>query len=47
MILAIRDHSEDLSVDGGIILKWIIGEYGWRVWTGIIWLGIGADSGLL
>jgi hypothetical protein len=31
-----RDHSEDLGVDGRIILEWILGKYGGKVWTGFI-----------
>jgi hypothetical protein len=27
-----RDYSEDLDVDGRIILEWILGEYGGKVW---------------
>jgi hypothetical protein len=30
------DHSEDLDVDGKIILKWILGKG--KVWTEFIWL---------
>jgi hypothetical protein len=33
-----RDHLEDLGIDERIILKWTIG---------LIWLRIGAGSGLL
>jgi len=25
-----REHSEDLGVDGKIILEWILGEMGWE-----------------
>jgi hypothetical protein len=35
------DHSEDLEVDGRIILEWILGNYGGKVWTGGIWLRTG------
>jgi hypothetical protein len=35
-----RDQAEDLPVDGKIILEWILGKYGRKVWTGCIWLGI-------
>jgi hypothetical protein len=28
-----RDRSEDLGVDGRIILEWILGKYGGKVWT--------------
>jgi hypothetical protein len=34
-ILKGRDHSEDLSVDGRIILKWILGEIGME---GVDWI---------
>jgi hypothetical protein len=42
-----RDHSGDLEVDRKIILKWIFGKYGWKVWSGLIWLRIGTNGGLL
>lgn len=29
-----RDHPEYLLVNGMIILKFILGKYGWKVWTG-------------
>jgi hypothetical protein len=31
-----RDRSEDLRIDGKIILKWTMGKYGRKVWTGCI-----------
>jgi hypothetical protein len=37
----------DLGVDEKIILKWILKKYGWGIWTGFIWLGIGFIGGLL
>jgi len=33
-----RDHLEDLSVDKRLILDWILGKQGGKVWTGCIWL---------
>jgi len=42
-----RDHSENLDVDGKIILEWIIGKYGGKVWTGFIWLSMWTSGGLL
>jgi hypothetical protein len=42
-----RALGEDLDLDGSIILKWILGKYGWRVWTGFIWLRIGTGGRLL
>jgi hypothetical protein len=35
-----RDHSEDLDIDGKIILEWILGKLGGKLWTGCIWLRI-------
>jgi len=45
--LKVRDHSEDLSIDGNIMLECILGKQGGKVWTGSIWLKIGASGGLL
>jgi len=35
-----RDHSEELGVDGRIILGWILSKWGGNVCTGCIWLRI-------
>jgi hypothetical protein len=40
------DHSEDLGVDGKIILEWILGKLGGKMWTGCIWLRIGTSGGM-
>jgi hypothetical protein len=40
-----REHSEDLGVDGMILLEWILGKYDGRVWTGCIWLRMGTSGG--
>jgi hypothetical protein len=42
-----RHRSEELGVDGRIILKWILGKYGGKVCTGCTWLRIGTSGGLL
>jgi hypothetical protein len=42
-----RDHSEELRINGRIILEWILGKLGGKVWTEFIWLRIGTRSGLL
>jgi hypothetical protein len=42
-----RDYSEDRGVNVRIILKWILGKYGVRMWTELIWLRIKTDGGLL
>jgi hypothetical protein len=42
-----RDHLEDLSIDGRIILERILGKYDGNIWTGFIWLRIGTSGGLL
>jgi hypothetical protein len=39
-----RKHSDNLGVDGKIILKLILGYW---VWTGFIWLRKGTAGGLL
>jgi len=38
---------EDVGVDGKIILEWILGKQGGKVWTGFIWLRIGSIGGSL
>jgi hypothetical protein len=40
-------HSEDLGVDGNIILEWILGKQGGKLWTGFIWLRMGISGELL
>jgi hypothetical protein len=42
-----RDNSEDVGVDGRIILKWALRTYVGMVWSGFIWLRIGNDGELL
>jgi hypothetical protein len=34
------DHSDDLGIDGKIILEWILQKYDETVWSGCIWLRI-------
>jgi len=38
---------EDLGTNGKIILEWILGKQGGKVWTGCTWLRIGTSGGLL
>jgi hypothetical protein len=42
-----RDYLEDLGVDGVIVLDCILGKQGGKVWTGFIWLRIGAGGRFL
>jgi hypothetical protein len=42
-----RDHAEYLGLDWRILLEWILGKCGGKVWTGFIWLRIGTSGGLL
>jgi hypothetical protein len=42
-----KDHLEDPSVDGRIILRWIFRKWNVKAWTGLIWLRIGTDGGHL
>jgi hypothetical protein len=42
-----RDQSEYQGVDERIILEWILKKLVGRLWTGCIWLRIGANVGLL
>jgi hypothetical protein len=40
-----REHMEDLGVNRKIILQWILGEKGGKMWTGFIWLQTGTNGG--
>jgi hypothetical protein len=31
-----RDHSDDVDVDWKIILKWVVGKQGGKVWPGYV-----------
>jgi len=42
-----RDHSEDFCMDGRIIIKWMLKNYGSRAGRGFIRLRIGAKGRLL
>ena len=40
-----RDHLEDLSIDGRIILKLIFNKWVGAAWNGLLYLRIGPDGG--
>jgi hypothetical protein len=42
-----RDLSEDRSVDGRMRLERILGRLAGGMWSGLIWLRVGTDDGLL
>jgi hypothetical protein len=42
-----RDKSEDLGVEGTVILKWILGKLCGKLRTRFIWLRIRTSGGLL
>ena len=42
-----RDNLKDLSVDGKIILEWILNKLVGKAWAGFIWLRIRTSDGLL
>jgi hypothetical protein len=46
-LLTMGTTSEDIGVDGRIILKCMSGKLDWRVWIVFIWLRIGTGGGLL
>jgi hypothetical protein len=41
------NHSEDLGVDGKIILNWILEKWDGKAWIGYIWLRTVTGGGLL
>jgi hypothetical protein len=40
-----KDHLEESSIDGRIILRWIFRKWDVGAWTGWIWLRIGQMAG--
>ena len=42
-----RHYLEDQTIDGWVILKCVLERQDVRAWTGLIWLRIGKNGGLL
>jgi hypothetical protein len=42
-----RDHFQDLYIDGTMILKCILQRKGMKMWTGLNWLKIKSNGGVL
>jgi hypothetical protein len=42
-----REDSEDLGADDKIIIEWILGKEGQKMWMGCIWFRIGTSGGTL
>jgi len=38
---------KDLGIDAGVILNWMLGREGVRLWIGFDWLWVGYSLGLL
>jgi len=42
-----RSHLKDPGVVGRITLRWIFRKWNVVAWTGLVWLNIGKDVGIL
>jgi hypothetical protein len=42
-----REHLEEPSIGGIIMVTWVIKKYNGRAFNGLIWLKMGTSSGLL
>jgi len=42
----VKDHMDDLGVDGRTVLNQILKKYQARAWTGLIWFMTGEIGGL-
>jgi len=41
-----RDHLEDQSIDGKMILERVLGKEGGKLWNGCMWLRIENSGGM-